>query len=85
MSSNTLNASVPVLTGQNYQAWVAPMRHYLRSQGQWLAVTKKPPTKKETVGDETKDVPVSQDTWDKWEELNSRALGNICLRLAPSI
>jgi hypothetical protein len=62
------------------------------SQGQWLNLAKTKPivgTATQTVGTGTAATLVTVTTNDeqveKWEETNAKALGNICLRLNPSI
>jgi len=80
--SSTLNTFVPVLTGTNYQQWAAAMQSYLMSQGQW-PVTKNPMSSIYTV--KSTDAKFDQDKQDKLQDLNDKAVGNICLRLQHTI
>jgi len=80
--SSTLNTFVPVLNGTNYQQWAAAMQSYLMSQGQW-PVTKTSLNTLYPVLDT--DDKFDQDKQDKVQDLNDKAVGNIRLRLHPSI
>ena len=75
--SSQLTTLVPVLDGPNYLEWLAKMRFFLMSQGQWKCVKKNasPPEKKE--GDAS--------DYDNYMDDAERALGNILLRLHHSI
>ena len=100
MSSN-LTSFVPVLDGTNYQQWAAQMQLYLMSQGQWPCVTKNPPmgsiialppssaTAKKPVDDEEEAEPsallTDADAIVKWDENNTKAVGNIRLCLHHTI
>ena len=99
MSSN-LTSFVPVLDGTNYQQWAAQMQSYLMSQGQWPCVTKNPPaglviapppsssmTKKPADDDEAdpSTLLTDADAIAKWDENNTKAVGNIRLRLHHTI
>ena len=97
MSSN-LTSFVPVLDGTNYQQWAAQMQSYLMSQGQWPCVTKNPPTgstipppsssmKKPADDEEAESSALLTDTdaIAKWDENNTKAVGNIRLRLHHTI
>ena len=98
MSSN-LTSFVPVLDGTNYQQWAAQMQSYLMSQGQWPCVTKNPPTgstiappssstaKKPADDDEAESSALltDADAIVKWDENNTKAVGNIRLRLHHTI
>jgi len=88
--SSTLASFVPVLDGTNYQQWAAQMQSFLMAQGQW-AITRNgvPPkaapkatssTSKAAATEEEAET-VSEDDLEK----NSKALGNIRLRLAYNI
>jgi len=88
--SSTLASFVPVLDGTNYQQWAAQMQSFLMAQGQW-AITRNgvPPkvapkatssTSKAAATDEEVET-ISEDDLEK----NSKALGNIRLRLAYNI
>ena len=85
----------------NWQAWRPMMMNYLLSQGQWKVITNKFPTpdygttttitksdvdgtQSETVADTTKP-PKNQSEIDSWFNINDKALGNIMLRLHPTI
>jgi len=85
----------------NWQAWRPMMMNYLLSQGQWKVITNKFPapdyettttitksdadgTQSETVADTTKP-PKNQSEIDSWFDINDKALGNIMLRLHPTI
>jgi len=97
--SSTLMSLVPVLSGSmNWQAWRPAMMNYLLSQGQWKVVINKFPapdyetvtrpseggSKTETV-DNTSKPPKNQSDIDTWFDINDKALGNIMLRLHPTI
>ena len=87
--SSVLMSVVPVLTGPNYQHWVSSMTSYLMSQGQWASVATECPkeVKRTKVEGETiiEDGIENIDEINKWVENNTRAVGNICLRLHHTI
>jgi len=85
----------------NWQAWQPMMMNYLLSQGQWKVILNKFPapdyktkttvtkpseggSKAETV-DDTSKPPKNQSEIDSWFDVNNKALGNIMLRLHPTI
>ena len=67
--SSALDKMVPVFTGSNWQQWHTAMQAYLRAQGQWFVFS----------------TPHLADEFDSWDEHNEKALGNITLRVSPSI
>ena len=67
--SSALDKMVPVFTGSNWQQWHTAMQAYLRAQGQWFIFS----------------TPRPADESDSWDEHNEKALGNITLRVSPSI
>ena len=67
--SSALDKMVPVFTGSNWQQWHTAMQAYLRAQGQWFVFS----------------TPHPADEYDSWDENNEKALGNITLRVSPSI
>ena len=67
--SSALDKMVPVFTGSNWQQWHTAMQAYLRAQGQWFVFS----------------TPCPTDEFDSWDEHNEKALGNITLRVSPSI
>jgi len=85
----------------NWQAWRPLMMNYLLSQGQWKVIANKFPapdyetmttvTKSDEGGTRTESVPdtskppKNQADIDSWFETNDRALGNIMLRLHPTL
>ena len=75
---SVLMSVVPVLTGPNYQHWASSMTSYLMSQGQWASVATECPKeiKRTKVEGET-----TIDDINKWVENNTRAVGNMRLRL----
>lgn len=76
--SNSLQSLVPVLNGTNYQSWAPIMKSFLMSQGQWPTVdSDEQPTLTEdrSNAEEVK----------TWTDANTRAMGNILLRLSESI
>ena len=85
--SSALTNLVPVLKGPNYKTWFPLMQSFLMSQGQWRVTCKPPPTlipaKPATETEEA--VTGNQDDVDEWFNLNSKALGNIRLRLHHTI
>ena len=94
--SSTLASFVPVLDGTNYQAWVGPMQSYLMAQGQWVACKNLRPvaaTKTTTTTNEDGETitivePVGEESakaTEEFEEKNSKAVGNIRLRLHHTI
>jgi len=70
--SSTLNKMVPMFTGSNWQQWHTSMQAYLQAQGQWFVYSTTQPTD-------------GHDDRNNWDNNTERALGNITLRLAPSI
>jgi len=70
--SSALNKMVPVFTGSNWQQWHTSMQAYLRAQGQWFVYTTTQPVD-------------GHDDRNNWDDNTERVLGNITLRLAPSI
>jgi len=96
--SSTLMSLVPVLNGSmNWQAWRPMMMNYLLSQGQWKVIQNKFPapdyeTKTTTIKlgetettEDTSKPPKNQSEIDIWFDINHKALGNIMLRLHPTI
>ena len=67
--SSSLDKMVPVFTGANWHQWHVAMQAYLRANGQWSVYEKARPA---TDAEE-------------WDKKNKKALGNIALRLTPSI
>ena len=87
---SVLMSVVPILTGPNYQHWASSMTSYLMSQGQWASVATECPkeVKRTKVEGEMvieTDVVENIDDINKWIENNTRAVGNICLRLHHTI
>ena len=89
---------VPVLNGSmNWQAWRPMMMNYLLSQGQWKVIQNKFPApnyKTKTIRVKEGETETTQDTSkpaknqseiDLWFDINDKALGNIMLRLHPTI
>jgi len=70
--SSALDKMVPVFTGSNWQQWHTSMQAYLRAQGQWFVYSTTQPAD-------------GHDDRNNWDDSTERALGNITLRLAPSI
>ena len=68
--SNALTQLVPVFNGANYQEWSDSIQSYLMSQGQWYVMTTTRP---------------NDDTESTWVQDNLKAMGNIRLRVSPSI
>ena len=67
--SSALDKMVLVFTSSNWQQWHTAMQAYLRAQGQWFVYGTAQPTNEH----------------DSWDEHNEKALGNITLRVSPSI
>jgi len=96
--SSTLMTLVPVLNrSMNWQAWRPMMMNYLLSQGQWKVIQNKFPApdyetitvhvkegETETTQDMSKPAK-NQSEIDIWFDINGKALGNIMLRLHPTI
>jgi len=70
--SSALDKMVPVFTGSNWQQWHTSMQAYLRAQGQWFVYLTTQPAD-------------GHNDRNNWDDCTERALGNITLRLAPSI
>jgi len=88
--TSTLSTFVPVLDGTNYQQWSAQMKSYLMAQGQWAVIKSSRPTPSTVTtrgdGETVEDITVT-DMKDvlEFNEKNSKALGNIRLRLHHTI
>src|ERR1700733_8776843 len=80
--SSQLTTLVPVMDGTNYQLWAASMQSFLMSQGQWKCVKEGAAPPKVT---ETKEGIFGQTEHENWLEDAEKALGNIRLRLAPTV
>jgi len=87
--SSALTSLVPVLEGPNYQMWAPSMMSYLMSQGQWKILTKACPKPIPAVAatTNTKAVPSNNlaEEIEEWEEIDTKAHGNICLCLHPTL
>ena len=85
--SSALTNLVPVLEGPNYITWFSLMQSFLISQGQWRVTCKSPPTliPAKPATDMEEVVTGNQDDVDEWFNINSKALGNIRLRLHHTI
>jgi len=101
MSSTLVSLVPVLDGSMNWQAWQPMMMNYLLSQGQWKVILNKFPapdyettitvtktdsegTHTETVADTSKPAK-NQSKTDSWFDTNDRALGNIMLRLHPTI
>jgi len=100
-SANAILATIPHLTGPNYSIWAPVMEAYLSSQGQWRILFRSAPQAEYPMhtivrqDDKGKDItvtepdtsadPVNEEAVEKWEDVNSRARGNINLRLHSAI
>ena len=101
MSSTLMSLVPVLNGSMNWQAWRPMMMNYLLSQGQWKVIINKFPapdhettttvtksdeggTQTETVADITKP-PKNQSEIDSWFNINDKALGNIMLRLHPTV
>ena len=101
MSSTLMSLVPVLDGSMNWQAWRPMMMNYLLSQGQWKVITNKFPapdyestttvtktdsegTHTETIADTSKPAK-NQSEIDSWFDINDRALGNIMLRLHPTI
>ena len=87
--SSALTSLVPVLEGPNYQMWAPSMTSYLMSQGQWkiLSKVKPKPIKAVAATTDTEAVDADDQTEEieEYEEIDSKAHGNIRLRLHPTL
>jgi len=63
---------VPLFTGSNWQQWHTAMQAYLWAQGQWYVYSTTQPAD-------------GHNDRKEWDNNTKRVLGNITLRLAPSI
>lgn len=81
MSSALYNAVTSVLTGDNWLTWSSDMESYLCSQGQWEYITDVKPVST------TPTAPTSEEKKEQkeWNLGDSKAIGNIRLRLSPAI
>jgi len=70
--SSALDKMVPVFTGSNWQQWHTSMQAYLWAQGQWFVYSTTQPAD-------------GHNDRNNWDDSTKRALGNITLRLAPSM
>ena len=101
MSSTLMSLVPVLNGSMNWQAWRPLMMNYLLSQGQWKVIANKFPapeyettttvTRKDVEGTHTETVPDTskparnQSDIDSWFDTNDRALGNIMLRLHPTL
>ena len=85
--STSLTTLIPVLLGPNYTSWSPMMQSFLTSQGQWKVITSPPPKAIEvSLATNTKEAEITnQDNILAWWDLNSKALGNMRLRLHHTI
>ena len=85
--SNTLMTAVPVFDGINWAKWSEPMISYLMSQGQFKYLSTEEPDVDtlERDGSNAATVSKQEDKLEAWTEGNAKALGNIRLRLSPSV
>ena len=90
--SSQLTSLVPVLDGTNYQQWAAAMQSYLMSQGQWRCTKSGAAnpgitwvTKTDEAGKSDTKMEYNEEVGLPFEELSEKALGNIRLRLHPTI
>ena len=93
--SSSLTTLVPILTGPNYQVWAPAMKSFLMSQGQWRVLSRPCPYNitRDKDGNELKEselpnqdkINENQEKIEDWEDDNSKAVGNITLRLSPTI
>ena len=75
-----------MLSGPNYTSWVPMMQSFLMSQGQWKVMDPPPVPVEETPATDTKEAVLSnQEKVTAWWDLNTKALGNIHLRLHHTI
>jgi hypothetical protein len=91
MSFNNTASLVPILDGTNYRQWAVAMKAFIMSTGMWAYVEGRiereslPDKKKKLakISDARKEeICVSQNTWNKD---NSMVIGQIMLRLSPTI
>ena len=93
--SSSLTTLVPVLTGPNYQVWAPAIKSFLMSQGQWHVLScpcpyditldkDGNPLKSDKMPNQDK-IDKNQEKIENWEDDNSKAVGNITLRLSPAI
>ena len=85
---SSLTTLVPVLSGPNYQQWSTAMKSFLMSQGQWRILSHPCPydiTLDKNGAPLESDKMPSQEMIEDWEDINSKAVGNITLCLSPTI
>jgi len=101
MSSTLMSLVPVLNGSMNWQAWRPLMMNYLLSQGQWRVIANKFPapeykstitvTKTDAEGTHTETIPdtskppTNQSEIPSWFDTNDRALGNIMLRLHPTL
>ena len=85
--SSSLTTLVPVLSGPNYTSWAPMMQSFLMSQEQCKVIMNHPPKAIEiSLATDIKEAEISnQEEITTWWDLNTKALGNICLRLHHTI
>ena len=97
--STQINAYIPLLDGINYTQWVMSMKAFLMAQNLWEYVdgTKVSPYVKQNLVDDKGNTKTDKDgnpifkwvpdtaLWPKWQKYKNMALGNIMLRVNPSI
>src|SRR5215475_8661213 len=78
--SSALTQLVPVFTGDKFQEWTTMMESYLMAQGQWYVVSDDAPREPDAASSDEDRANMAS-----WRDANIKALGNLRLRLAPSI
>ena len=91
---SSLTTLIPVLTGPNYQVWAPAMKSFLMSQGHWRVLSH--PCPYDITHDKDgnpiegnklpsqEKIDENQEKIENWEDDNSKAVGNITLRLSLS-
>ncbi|KAJ3884246.1 hypothetical protein GG344DRAFT_84326 [Lentinula edodes] len=89
MSSALFTAVTTTLKGDNYDTWISEMEAFLQATGLWSAITTDQPSEPSPLVAAN---AASVEAWKNyevafkdWKETDTKAVGNIRLRLSPSI
>ena len=84
--SSQLTTLVPVFDGTNYKEWSTLMQSYLMAQGRWYLIQDREDAPVKPVATARQAVDSDKmEEWKEWKHDTTKALGEINLRLAPSV